>query len=74
MYRCYMIRAGRIAMRVDPDVDDIEVAVLRCRLLLTMQAGDEGFGGFEVWRGVSLVYQEMLATDAGPRWPDQSYG
>ena len=62
MYRCYILRDGRIQMRVDPDLPDIDEAIVCCRTILGMHEEREQLNGFEVWRGVSLIYREVAAA------------
>lgn len=61
MYRCYLLRDGRIGMRDDADLKTINEAIARCRLLLSTQLPGEKFQGFEIWCGTSLIHAEIGA-------------
>jgi hypothetical protein len=62
MYRCYILRDGRIHMRVEPDLAGVDEAIVCCRTILATHEERETLNGFEVWCGVSLVYSEIAAT------------
>lgn len=62
MYRCYILRDGHIHMRVDPDLAGVDEAIACCRTVLATHEERETLNGFEVWRGVSLIYSEIAAA------------
>jgi hypothetical protein len=57
MYRCYLIRDGRIAVGEDLDADTLDRAVAQGRRLLAAQQDAENFRGIEIWQGRSLLYK-----------------
>jgi hypothetical protein len=63
MYRCYLLLNGRIGMRDGSDVEQLDMAILRCRTLLIEQPLDGNFSGFEIWLGTSLVHSEPGTSD-----------
>lgn len=50
MYRCYLIRNGRIARGEDIDSPALDEAIAVARAMFG--------GGFEVWRGGALLHSE----------------
>jgi hypothetical protein len=60
MYRCYLLRAGRIGRRGDVDIESLDMAIVDCRSMLAMKPASEGFDGFEIWEGRSLIYQSTV--------------
>jgi len=58
MYRCYLIRNGRIARGDYLDAATLEQAVAEGRLLMAMQSRCGPFSGMEIWCGASLVYSD----------------
>jgi hypothetical protein len=70
MYRCYLVRAGRIAMGDDLNVDTFDEAIARGRKLLAAQPEAENFSGIEIWHRARLLYSddcyEGNAGDLGP--------
>jgi hypothetical protein len=65
MYRCYILRNGHVHMRVDPDLAGVDEAIVCCRTILATHEERQVLDGFEIWRGVSLIYRETGA-DAEP--------
>jgi hypothetical protein len=58
MYRCYLVRAGRIAMGDDLDVDTLDEAIACGCRLLAAQPEAENFSGIEIWARASLLYSD----------------
>src|SRR3954452_16128154 len=58
MYRCYLIRNGRIVRGDYLDVATLEKAVAEARRLMAMQSRCGPFSGIEIWSGASLVYSD----------------
>jgi hypothetical protein len=58
MYRCYLVRAGRIAMGYDLDVGILDEAIACGRRLLAAQPEAENFSGIEIWCRTSLLYSD----------------
>jgi hypothetical protein len=52
-------------MRVDPDLAGVDEAIVCCRTILATHEERQVLDGFEIWRGVSLIYRETGA-DAEP--------
>lgn len=66
MYRCYLIRDGRIAIGDNIDADSLAAAIAHGRRLMTDQSRADVFTGLEIWSGDSLVYSDKChATDTG---------
>ncbi|MDR3531044.1 MAG: hypothetical protein P4L90_10895 [Rhodopila sp.] len=66
MYRCYLIRAGRIAIGDAVNVETLNKAIAHGRRLLAAQPQAEAFTGIEIWRGTSLLYSDKChTTDTG---------
>ena len=67
MYRCYLIRNGRIAMGDDLDVETLAKALTHGRRLIAARSETETFSGMEIWCGTSLVYSDACyANGDGP--------
>jgi hypothetical protein len=58
MYRCYFVRAGRIAAGCDLDADTFDEALVRGRRLLAAQPESEQFSGIEIWHRARLLYSD----------------
>ena len=67
MYRCYLLREGRIVKAENLDVATLEDAIIAGRQLLTAQAPSRGFRGIEIWHGASLLYSDIGDDVAGTR-------
>jgi hypothetical protein len=66
MYRCYLIRNGRIAEGDDLDVETLASALDRGRRLIAERSKTGTFSGLEIWCGASLVYSDRCyAGDTG---------
>ena len=61
MYRCYLLCDGRIGLRDEADSETLDDAIARCIALLSAQAADDNFHGFEIWQGPSLIYSSPMA-------------
>jgi hypothetical protein len=67
MYRCYLIRKGRIALGDDADGKTLAEALAHGRRLIASQSPGGTFSGFEIWDGASMVYGDTAyANDADP--------
>jgi hypothetical protein len=70
MYRCYLVRAGRIAVGCDLDADTIDEAITRGRRLLAAQPESDHFSGIEIWHRARLLHSDDGyaddARDSGP--------
>jgi hypothetical protein len=67
MYRCYLIRNGRIALGDDVDVDTLANALAHGRRLMTSRSARGTFSGMEIWSGATLVYSDTgYAGESGP--------
>jgi hypothetical protein len=70
MYRCYLIRNGRIALGDDVDVDTLTNALAFGRRLMASRSAGGTFSGMEVWSGGTLVYSDTgYAGESGPPAP-----
>jgi hypothetical protein len=70
MYRCYLIRNGRIAWGEYIDFPTTEEAKLGARALWKSHPEGNSFTGIEVWKGATLVYgDEDHADQAGTPEP-----
>nr|WP_294553595.1 hypothetical protein [uncultured Rhodopila sp.] len=58
MYRCYLIRNGRIALGDDVDVDTLASALAHGRRLIASRSAGGMFNGMEIWSGATLVYSD----------------
>jgi hypothetical protein len=56
MYRCYLIRNGRIAL--GDDVDTLAHALDHGRHLMASRSAGGPFSGMEIWSGGTLVYTD----------------
>jgi hypothetical protein len=66
MYRCYLIRDGRIARGDDFDVRTLWKAKALGRKLFALQPQTDNFSGIEIWQGASLLYSDQChAHDTG---------
>jgi hypothetical protein len=66
MYRCYLIRDGRIARGDDFDVRTLWKAKALGRELFASQPQTDNFSGIEIWQGASLLYSNKChAHDSG---------
>jgi hypothetical protein len=63
MYRCYLIRNGRIVRGDYLDGATLEKAVADARRLMAMQSRFGPFSGIEIWCGDSLVYSDTPYAD-----------
>jgi hypothetical protein len=63
MYRCYLIRNGRIAAGDDFDVETLASALERGRRLIADRSKTGAFNGLEIWCGASLVYTDRCYAD-----------
>jgi hypothetical protein len=63
MYRCYVIRNGRIASGEDLDVESLATAVAHGRRLLAARMRTGMFSGMEIWSGTSLIYSDKGYTE-----------
>lgn len=59
MYRCYLIRNGRIALGDDVDADTLANALTWGRRLMASRAAGGMFSGMEIWNGATLVYSDI---------------
>jgi len=67
MYRCYLIRNGRIAIGDDLDVETLPKALAHGRHLIAARSKTDTFSGMEIWCGTSLVYSDACYADGdGP--------
>nr|WP_294504520.1 hypothetical protein [uncultured Rhodopila sp.] len=58
MYRCYLIRNGRIALGDDVDVDTLANALAHGRHLMASRSAGGTFSGMEIWSGGTLLYSD----------------
>ncbi len=58
MYRCYLIRNGRIALGDDADVDTLANALAHARRLMASPSAGGTFSGMEIWNGATLLYSD----------------
>ncbi len=58
MYRCYLLRAGRIVKADNLDVATLEQAIIAGRSMLADQPMDKSFSGFEIWHGTAMLHAE----------------
>ncbi len=65
MYRCYLLREGRIVKAENLDVATLDNAIVAGRELLAAQAPSRGFNGIEIWHAASLLYSEKKGDCAG---------
>jgi hypothetical protein len=63
MYRCYLVRAGRIAVGYDLNADTIDEAIVRGRTLLAAQPESDHFSGIEIWHRARLLYSDDCYAD-----------
>jgi hypothetical protein len=56
MYRCYLLRDGRIVKAENLDVATLEEAIVAGRRLLAEQSRDRIFSGIEIWFGTAMLY------------------
>jgi hypothetical protein len=63
MYRCYLVRAGRIAVGYDLNADTIDEAIALGRRLLAAQPESEHFSGVEIWHRARLLYSDDCYAD-----------
>ena len=67
MYRCYLIRNGRIALGDDVDVDTLAHAMARGRRLMASRSAGGTCSGMEIWSGGTLVYSDTgYAGESAP--------
>jgi hypothetical protein len=67
MYRCYLIRNGRIARGDDVDVDTLASALTHARSLMASRSAGGMFSGMEIWSGGTLVYSDTgYAGESAP--------
>jgi hypothetical protein len=64
MYRCYLVRDGRIVMGDDLNVDTFDEAIARGRQLLAAQPDAEEFSGIEIWHRAKLLYSDAVTQTA----------
>jgi hypothetical protein len=70
MYRCYLIRNGRIAWGEYLDSPTTDEAKASARALWMSHPNGNGFTGIEVWKGATLVHRdEWHADQAGTPSP-----
>jgi hypothetical protein len=62
MYRCYLIRNGRIVWGENHDCHTTEEAKASARTLLMSHPHCNSFTGIEVWKGTTLVYRAELRS------------
>ncbi len=62
MYRCYLIRNGRIAL--GDDAETLAGALEYGRRQIASQPASGPFSGMEIWRGGSLVYNDTAYGEA----------
>jgi hypothetical protein len=60
MYRCYLIRNGRIALGDDADVETLANALAHGRRLMASRCAGGPFCGMEIWSGATLVYSDAV--------------
>jgi hypothetical protein len=63
MYRCYLIRNGRIVRGDYLDAATLEQAVTDARRLMAMHLRCGPFSGMEIWSGTALVYSDTPYGD-----------
>jgi hypothetical protein len=66
MYRCYLIRAGRIAWGEYLDCNTTDEARAGARALWMSHPQSNGFAGIEVWLGATMVHREYQAGKPAP--------
>ena len=64
MYRCYLLRNGRIAFGQIIEANSLEDTITASHDLLKQQPPTENFTGIEVWRGADFLYAH------GSSWAD----
>jgi hypothetical protein len=66
LYRCYLIRNGRIELGYDINSESLADAISRGHAILKMQPQSASFNGIEIWRGESRVHgDDCYADDPG---------
>jgi len=70
MYRCYLIRNGRIAIGDDLDGETLAKALAHGRRLIAARSKTETFSGMEIWCGASLVYSDACYADGDGTPPE----
>jgi hypothetical protein len=58
MYRCYLLRDGRIVKAENLDVATLDQAIAAGRRLLADQPRDRIFSGIEIWHGTTMLYAD----------------
>jgi hypothetical protein len=68
MFRCYLLRDGRIAKAENLDAATLGQAVTIARRLLQEQPHDRGLSGIEIWDGAAMLYSDTadLGETADP--------
>jgi len=66
MYRCYLLRDGRIAKAENLEVKTLTDAIVTGRKLLVEQPVAKNYTGIEIWQAASLLYSDMNDRDAPP--------
>jgi hypothetical protein len=70
VYRCYLVRNGRIELGYDINSERLADAVAQGYAILTMQPPSANFSGIEIWHGGSRVYgDDCYADDTGHLTP-----
>jgi hypothetical protein len=69
VYRCYLIRNGRIGLSYDICLERLADAVAEGHMILMMQPGSAGFSGIEIWCGGSRVYGDDCYADGTGHFP-----
>jgi hypothetical protein len=70
VYRCYLIRNGRIESGYDIYSERLSDAVAQGQAIIMMQAQPASFSGIEIWCGESRVYgDDCYADDTGHLTP-----
>jgi DNA-binding XRE family transcriptional regulator len=66
MYRCYLLRNGRVAWAEDLDCHTTDEARACAQALLKSLPQGDGSTGIEVWKGATLVHRDEC--QAGQAW------
>jgi hypothetical protein len=63
LYRCYLIRNGRIDLGYDINAERLADALAHGHAILTMQPRSTDFSGIEIWYGEFRVYEDDCYAD-----------
>ena len=70
LYRCYLIRNGRIGLGYDINLETLAEAKVHGHAILAMQPESASFSGIEIWYGEFRIYgDDCHAGDTGHLTP-----